>query len=350
MNLLRNLDPDELQFDFLTFYGEGESGDFDAEIIDLGGSIINIPKPAPLMFNRNVGAVKAVLKKKRYDAVHVHIGPNGAYAMIAAKQMGVPIRIAHAHNTKSTVSSFARNCYYWMLRKIINSSLTKCCACSNEAGRYEFSAKNFKSVYSFFPNAIDFSPYFLTAPCDASLRSELGLKKDDHIVIQVGNFKAQKNQAFMIEVAKRILAEDTSYYFVFAGAQSEYGEQVHQLAVEYGIESHVFFLGVRKDIPELLHDSNVYVMPSKWEGLGIALLEAQAVGIPCVVSEVIQPEAVLSRELVTKCELDDMDQWMDAIIKCAIRDHLPANKCKEMINNSPFTIENALKCLDELYS
>ena len=345
MNVYRNIDRTKVQFDFLTFYEKGESGYFDEEIKSLGGKIINIKPPKPFDFFGSVKAVRQVLSAKKYDAIHTHIGNNAAFALIAAKQAGVPIRVAHSHNVNRRTGLMRY--YDTLLKRALNANLTKCAACSREAAEYRFSKKHLENDYLYVPNAVDFSAY-LQAYDIGKLRESISIASEQKMLLQVGNFKWQKNQDFAVELLKKFEEEKT--VLVFAGrAEGDYAETVKQKIKDYGLESRIRLLGQREDIPALMNSAEALLMPSIQEGLGIVLVEAQAAGLPSVVSACIQPEADMDVGLVERCALEDFAAWQSAVTAALKKEHPPLETRKVYLQNSDFNLNKTVACFEQLY-
>lgn len=346
MNVYRNIDKTKVQFDFLTFYKEGEQGFFDDEIRELGGNIINIDKPG-LNILKNIKDVELVLKKQRYDVIHTHIGNNAAYALFAAKRCSVPIRIAHSHNATNISIGYLQKKYNALLNIIVNRSLTGCVACSSAAAEYRFTKKNINDRYMYVPNSIDFTQY-LKEYDNSIIRESLGLADNETMLLQVGNLKVQKNQLFSVELMN--LLKNTNCKLYFAGrAENEYGKRVKELVNKYNLESKVIFLGQRSDIPELTSAADIMLMPSNCEGLGIVLLEAQASGLHCIVSQAIQKEADLGVGLVTVCALDDKKSWIDAINECKTNNKYTIEERRKYLAESDFNLDKTISCFEKLY-
>ena len=345
MNVYRNIDRTKVQFDFLTFYAQGESGYFDEEIKELGGGLINISPPKPFNYFENVKAVKDVLQKKHYDVIHTHIGNNAAFALIAAKQAGVPVRIAHSHNVNRR--SGAAKYYDAFLKRLLNKNITACAACSKEAATYRFSKAHMEHDYTYVPNAVDFSAY-LQAYDTEKVRENIGIASEQKMLLQVGNFKWQKNQEFAVELLKKL--EDKKIVLVFAGrAEGDYATKVKQKIKGYGIEPRVILLGQREDIPALMNSADVLLMPSIQEGLGIVLIEAQAAGLPAVVSDSIQPEADLDVGLVEHCALEDVAAWESAVKSALQKEHPTLETRKAYLQSSDFNLNKTVACFEQLY-
>lgn len=349
MNVYRNIDRTKLQFDFLTFYENGEKGFFDDEIKSLGGRIINIPKPNKLKFISNVENVINVLKSDKYDAIHTHIGTNCSYALVAAKKCGVPIRIAHSHNTPNPKRNIATKFLDPFLKCISNSNLTYCCACSEEAAKFRFTKRNRINNYTYMPNAVDFDAYLKIYDA-VNIRKELGIPEFTKVILQVGNFKQQKNQLFSMDIAKGLKEKGIDFIMLFAGKDEfEYGANVKKKAEEYDLNDVVRFLGSRTDIPELMSAADIMIMPSIYEGLGIVLLEAQASGLTCIVSEAIQPEADMNMGIFKTCSLNDKKSWINTIVASFNEKKPEIESRKAAIENSAFRLENTVKEFKKLY-
>ncbi len=348
MNVYRNIDRSKVQFDFLTFYDEGEQGFFDQEIVNLGGRIINVCKPSGLMLWRHTKDVTNILSQEKYDAIHTHIGVNCVYALLAAKKFGIPIRIVHSHNTIQNHNSILLIIYEKLVKFVSNIYLTKCCACSENAGKCRFNKKNMETRYSYVPNAVDFSEYLKNHDRN-QIRNKEGIGTDELMVLQVGNFNQQKNQKFSVDVLKMMVDANIKCKFVFAGRNSKYGEKVKKIIRHCRLEDKVKILGQRTDIPELMAAADVLIMPSIYEGLGIVLLEAQASALPCVVSEAIQPEANMNGGLLSVCPLSDVALWKNCILNVSKKTRLSQQERINLVNESPFKLEHTIECFMRLY-
>ena len=224
--------------------------------------------------------------------------------MLAAKLAGVKIRISHAHTNLELGASRIKKIYFYIMRKLIKYFSTDFLACSNSAGKYLFgdSIVNNKK-YKVLPNYVDYKKII---KCNdvTSIRLELGFNEDDIIVGHIGRFVDAKNHKFLIEVLNKIIKQDNHFKAVLVGdgpLKSNIQKQIDDL----GISNNVKLLGLRKDIDVILNNCNLFIFPSIHEGLGLVLLEAQAAGLPCLVSEAIQPEANLGIGLLNQLDLDE---------------------------------------------
>lgn len=347
MNLYRNIDRSKVQFDFLTFYNSGEKGFYDDEITSLGGEIVNVHSPSIFKYNKSIKEVRDILQTKSYAVIHSHIGQNAFFALKAAKQAGVPIRVIHSHSTMPRDPSIWKRFYYRILYWLGNYYSTDFCACSQKAAEYRFSKRVLLKHCIFIPNSIDFKP-ILSAKKDDGFKNEFQIPKDGFVILQVGNLSRAKNQNFTIKLLEKLYQFNKKYFLLFVGRIEEYGKQLQKSIKGSEFEKNIRFLGQRGDVPRLLANSDVFVLPSLWEGLGIALLEAQATGIPCLTSDNIQPEVDLGMGNLVKRQLC-IDDWIKVIWhaeKYRISDH---TKIITKINQSPYTIPNLIQTINKIY-
>jgi glycosyltransferase involved in cell wall biosynthesis len=161
---------------------------------------------------------------------------------------------------------------------------------------------------------IDPTP-FEPLPKDRNLlRDRVGLPRDCLLIGHVGRFDVQKNHRFLVEIFGSLAARLPTARLVLVG-DGPLRPQIEQLVRAKGLENHVFFLGVRSDVPEIMGCLDVFLFPSQYEGLGIVLIEAQMAGVPCVVSNVIPDEADLELGLFDRVNLESLlELWVESIM------------------------------------
>jgi len=354
MNIYRNIDREKLQFDFLTYGRIGEKDYYEDEIISLGGRVHKLPSISEMGYGGIVKNLRKVLKKAKYDAVHAHTMYNSGFAMIAAKKENVPIRITHSHTTKKDLSASLKNkIYNKLMRSVINRKMTMCCACSKAAAEVMFTPEAIEKKYKFMGNSVDFTKYFAVTDEEiANVRKEFGIPEDAKVLGHVGRFGKSKNHSFAVDVFKEYTEKyDNDSYMIFVGdGDKKVRAAVEEKVKEYELSDKVIFTGVRGDVPVIMGAMDVFVFPSVYEGLGIVLLEAQAAGLNCVVSENIQPEADLGIDMVHWINLSDgAEAWADEV-------HLQINSkvtdreyIKESIENSSFKLEKVVNDFYKIY-
>ncbi|MEH7380040.1 glycosyltransferase family 1 protein [Bacillus sp. JJ1533] len=311
MNIYRNINHEKVQFDFISY--SHIDAHYDNEIKSLGGRVIKLSN------TQSIKELVSVIKKYGpYEAVHSHTLFHCGVANLAAKLAGIKIRVAHAHTTLYKSDSVLRKIYINGMRNIILSTSTHLLACSNEAGKYLFGKNAIKkSKYNFFPNIIDYS-IFLKVDNDQINRFKNEAFLEDGIVIgHIGRFIESKNHKFILEILKSLLNRDPNITLLLVG-DGDLRKEIEERAKNENIYNNLRFVGNRNDISTMLHCMDVFVFPSIYEGLGLVLLEAQASGLHCIVSEAIQQEADLDVGLFTRLKLNDgAEVWANKIIELA---------------------------------
>ncbi|UPM54166.1 glycosyltransferase family 1 protein [Gottfriedia acidiceleris] len=343
MNIYRNIDRNKIQFDFIS-YSQKEAH-YDQEIERLGGRIIRLAK------TYSVKEIYAAIKKYGpYDVVHAHTLFNCGIANLAARLAGIKIRISHAHTTLDTNQSLIRTIYKRIMRKLINITSTKLLACSNGAGRYLFGEKELGKIrYSYYPNVIDYTK-FLEPPLKEVKKFKEEADLENRFVIgHIGRFMDAKNHLFLIEIMKNILKKQKNITLLLVG-DGELRASIEEEVKKFGIEENIKFVGVREDIPTLLHSMDLFVFPSLYEGLGLVLLEAQASGISCIVSEAIQPEADLNISLVKQLLLcEGPETWANTILMNSWNKEGNINRIINGFETEGYSVSNGISNLLAIY-
>jgi glycosyltransferase involved in cell wall biosynthesis len=235
--------------------------------------------------------------------------------LAVAAATGVPVRIAHIHNDRGgEPASAVRRGYRRLMRASILRFATHGFAPSAGAARFLFGARwRADRRWRVQPYGLDLAP-FRRAPERARLRAELGIPADALVVGHVGRFDPQKNHALLLRILGRWLALDARGFALLVG-DGPLRAKIMATAGQDGIARRVAFAGMRADVPDLmLAAMDAFVFPSRYEGLGLALIEAQAAGLPCVVSNAVPPEAAVLPDRVWRVALDaPLCEWVAAI-------------------------------------
>ena len=281
MNFYRHMDRSKVQFDFLTH--RDFRADYDDEIELLGGKIYRLPRLVPWSHSY-LRALDAFFEEHpEYKIVHVHQDCLSSVILKSAEKHRVPVRIGHSHN-----SNQGKNLKYLIklfYKRQIPTYATQLFACGKEAGDWMFNGASYRVLN----NAIDSNQFTFNAESRAQMRSELGVGDDAFVVGHVGRFHLQKNHAFLLDVFAEVkrMKENTVLLLVGDGnLRAEMKQKVESL----GISDSVIFTGVRSDVPDLMQAMDCFVFPSIYEGLPVTLIEAQASGLPCLVSEGVPVE------------------------------------------------------------
>ena len=309
MHLLRRCGKDRFQIDFTTTMSEPHYG---REILALGGKLHRIPRTCDGL-PRYCRALYRVMVEGNYDIVHSHELFHSGIVLLLAKLAGIPHRFVHAHNWDDGDGtgrrrSAIRSCYNAVMRFSINRFSTCPIACSTLAGKFLYGKKDFHLLF----NSVD-TGKFLDHYDDRETGEFCG--EDFQNVLHVGRVTAVKNQLFLVDVADELRRRGRKIRILCAGSGDEdYRARVEKAIREKGLEQHIQLLGVRRDIDVLMRKSAAFVLPSKYEGMPLVLIEAQASGLPCVSADTFSHEVDFGIGTITWLPPEaDAARWADAI-------------------------------------
>lgn len=270
-----------------------------------GNSIIRRKVDYYIRYNRIRKYVENIIRENgAYDVLHTNAFFESAPCLEAAYRMGVPVRIAHSHNTgvQDTRSFLIRKInqvYKKVYRERINRFATDCVGCSDAAREYLFGKNSGYVIY----NCIEDDKF---AVCTERPWKNLRL-------LNVGNFVDQKNQVFLIEIFKEIIHLIPDCHLTLIGRITPYFDQVKAKIVQWNLQDSVSILPYDTDIATAMKQSDYFLLPSKFEGLPLVLLEAQKSGMHCFASTSVTEESNCG--LVTYIALGNAKEWADTISK-----------------------------------
>ncbi|MDR0519074.1 MAG: glycosyltransferase [Clostridiales Family XIII bacterium] len=309
MNLFRSMDRNKITFDFITSY----EGAYDDEIRSLGGRVYRIPyytQVGPLKYGKLLRDFFA--SHPEYKIVHSHMDMMSGMVLSQAKKAGVAVRIAHSHSIANSGGLFKRIIKEHYGKKL-QAAPTMKFACSNSAAEWLF-PKNLSCV-RIVRNGIRTSDFRFSEAKRLMKRKELGVQEGaEKLLIHVGRFDKPKNQSFLLEILENMLQSGNEYLLLLAG-DGPTRMDIERLAEKSGISSHVRFLGVRSDISELMAAADIFLMPSLYEGFGVVLVEAQASGLRCIVSDQVPNEVAIMDDMVKFLPLGDASVWAKEVSK-----------------------------------
>lgn len=311
MNYYRHMDRHKVQFDFLVH--QEKRGIYEDEIERLGGKIYRAFPIRPWNYSKYRKWLDAFFKEHReFKAVHAHILENCGFVLQAADNAGIPIRVAHSHLAKPTLDYkyLFRQYGKYILRK---ANATKYFGCGKDAGNYLFDGKPFEVL----PNAIDTSQFSYDPKIRGIMRQQLGVS-EKLVLGNVARFHPVKNQSYLIDIFAQVREKQLESVLLLVGIGEEQ-ETVKNKVTDLGLESSVYFLNVRTDVNQLLQAMDVFVFPSKLEGLPLSLIEAQAAALPCILSDRVARETAIT-DLVEFVSLDKgPEYWAERVIEAANR-------------------------------
>ncbi len=346
LNVLRNIDRDRFQFDFCTF--GPQTGLHADEAERLGSKILRCPKVSnPWEFG---GRFRRILREGGYDVVHSHVHFFSGAILRWANAEGVPVRIAHSHTSQDDKpNTLARRYYRRVMRSWIYRYATHGLAASRVAAMELFGDdwsrnKHFQVVHC----GIDLRP-FEEPVAGVEVREEFGIPADATVVGHVGRFVPAKNHGFFLDIAREIVKLRPDVHYLLVG-DGPLRSEIEERAREMGFNGNMHFAGNRSDVPRLMGAMNVFVFPSLWEGLPITLIEAQAAGLPCVLSERITDEATVLSGQSTRLPLSARSaDWAAGALGALGRVRTKKDCAARMIARTDFSVERSASFLSDLY-
>lgn len=304
-NYYQCFDREQFRFDFVV-HGS-EKGALEDFFVGFGSKIYHVT-PRRVSFFRNHTEIKEIIKNGNYDIVHNHQDYHGAYSLRIAKTYRIKGRICHTH-----ITQLPKKPVYKIIKKFSVKSLLKNAThffgCSEAAVNCFFGSYGNKIHYDIIKNAIDISRYRYSAEIRSNMRKSLGID-DEYVIGHVGRFEYVKNHDFIIDMFAEFKKRMPCTKLLLVGDGSLL-DTIKLKAENLGLSDDVIFTGVRIDVPELLNAIDVMILPSFTEGLGMAVIEAQAVGLPCVCSKGVPSSTNLSGKV--KYLPYDADKWCEAL-------------------------------------
>jgi len=257
-----------------------------------------------------------------------------------AKRAGIPVRIIHSH---STDTQFKKRWFHYLTekynRKNIEKIATNLLACSEEAGKWMFD----KSKFTVIKNGINLQTYEFNEQFREECRKSIGIK-DEYLIGCVGRLVLPKNPEMSVEIMKEISKLNATAKFVFVG-DGELRPQVEQKIKEYNLEDRIVLLGPRDDANKWYSALDCLVMPSLFEGLPFTLVEAQAAGLSCVVSNAVSSDANITG-LIEYVDLNQSTKvWAEHILKTCEKERLDT---KEQLKKAGYSIQDTAEQVDKI--
>jgi glycosyltransferase involved in cell wall biosynthesis len=316
VQVLRHIDRKQFHMDFLVHTNDG--GAYDEEVRALGAKIW--PCVSPSMPVQYAQRFRETLRRNGpYDAIHTHVHHFSGYPLMLAALSGVPRRIAHSHiDTRSVErqSGAARKTYVILMRLLTRQFATHGLAVSVEAGDDLF-PNNWKMSHRWKLHhlGIDLTRFDIDADTK-SVRQGLGIPEGAFVVGHSGRFMEQKNHSFFVDIARALVRRDPRFVFLLIG-DGPLRAGIQTKVREHSLGKHFIFTGVRADVPRLMKGAmDLFLFPSLYEGLPLTLLEAQAAGLTCVISDSISPESDVIASLIVRESLTkSADEWAQRLIE-----------------------------------
>lgn len=347
IHVLRELDPKRIKADFLVH--SKEKCFYDDEVEEGGSALIHICPPSNII-NYCVQLYLLLRAHSKYDIIHCHLHYFSGLVMCVGWFAGVPIRISHSHldtREKEAKQSVLRKCYVHLMRFLIRKFTTTGLACSVPAARDLFGNhwKMDNRIHVCFCalNTDRFRTLYDRPEKIIELKKALLIPENSFVVGHIGRFTEQKNHHLLIQIFKNLLLSRTDSHLVLLG-EGDLQNEIKNIVERSGITNKVHFCGNQNSVEKYLALMDVFIFPSKWEGLGLVVVEAQAACIPTIVSTAVPPDAIVCKELVERLPLSTKpEEWSKKIL--AKRKRGDREKAFEQVSKSKFSITNNIEDL-----
>ena len=341
MNYYRHVDRSRVQFDF--YFAADSAFPQKEELERLGARVYLVPAYSrPFAYHK---ALYEAFKKRKYRVVHAHLSTMSVFALFAAWHARVPVRICHNHTTahwgegKKTLLKYA-------LRPFNKWFATTYFACSRFAGEWMFGKRAMqKGKVVVMPNAIDLARFAFDQDARQAIRDELAIPRDALVVGHVGRFMYQKNHAFTVQIFEALRKEDPRARLLLVG-EGELESAIREQVKRSGLEKAVCFAGVRDDVARVYSAMDVFLLPSFYEGFGVAALEAQANGMACVLSDQVPTEVDVTGKDRFLPLSRPAGEWAKAVLAAADQRDTSGSCIQGM---TQFSIDEKAKELTDFY-
>ena len=338
-NYYRAIDHNKFQFDF--YYDADSTVDPPQDIIDMGARFIKLPPYQQLPIY--IKTLRRYLRNGNYTIVHSHLNTLSVFPLYAAWREHVPVRIAHNHSVPGGNES-KRNALKNILKHFSRLFANEYCACSEKAGRWLFGDELYDDGrITVLKNAIDFTKFKIDNETVCKKRNELKLSKDMFVLAHVGRFTAAKNHEKVISIFRAVKKIKPNAVLVLVGDGEEH-EKIDRWIDQYGIRDSVIMTGKVSDPQNYYPLFDVFILPSVFEGVPVTVVEAQISGVPCVISDVVNPDVIISNT----CHYLNINEVDEVWAKEVLAVSEERTELNENANN--YNIEYAVGMLESKYS
>ena len=337
MNYWRAMDKTGLSFDFASTNTIEDT--LNDEIIESGCRYYKLPPRKDILVYYNALRKLCI----GYDVIHVHANSaTSVLELMAAKRAGVPRRIHHNHTSK-TLHPFLNKILHPLFVRLYTDAI----ACSEAAGEWLFGKGNFIVM----PNAIDIDKFKYKEQTRKLMRDEFGFKENEIVVGHIGKFMDAKNHEFLIKFFARYHSNHHQSKLMLVG-DGAWRPRIEKWVADSGCAEAIILAGLRSDISAIIQAFDVFVFPSIYEGLPLTVLEAQASGLPCIISSNVTKAVDIGRDVFVKDLADGVDCWADFIdhFDYTVSREERCNQNYKRLTDARFNIHNVANELFDLYN
>ena len=344
-NLLDSMDPDGLTVDWLTPY-RCNNRQYAQILEEKGGKVYELGlsyTPGKSRWHV-IAPLDRFFREHAYDAVHIHSGSTSILAIVSwlAHGYGIKRIIVHSHTAGN--HGFKSKLIKIAFSPVLKSCPTDYLACSMDAAVTKYPAAAVKNHLTVINNGINLDKYRADTETRQRIRQEMNIPSDARVIGHVGRFSREKNHAFLLDVFARLLKKRGDCFLLLVG-DGELMQAVREKAESLGIAERVRFAGFVNNVADYYQAMDLFALSSLYEGFPIALVEAQAAGLPCVYADQVTADASIGQN-VCRLPLNDTDAWVSAI-----EDHLADGRSdnRQKLLEKGFDIRDTARRLKALY-
>ncbi|MCM1569673.1 MAG: glycosyltransferase, partial [Roseburia sp.] len=338
MNISNEMDTNAIQFEYL-MRGTNEQ---------IVGSVKGVVHRVPDNRIKYIFFIIAFLKNNKFDIIHLH--KNSAADMLLPILIRVFSRgsyvIVHSHNSQPSASSGILKILHRLNRGMLCSMADASLACSDVAAKWMFGKKGCANRVKYIKNGIQIEKYVFNREIRKRIRAQYKICDVAFLIGNVGRLSKQKNQIFLIPILAEVIKRGYSVKLIICG-EGEEKQAIMEEAERLQVLDDVILPGACSNIHEMLQAMDVFVMPSLYEGLTIAAIEAQCAGLPCVFSDTMSGETILSHHCHVLSLRDGAEKWSDAI--CNSFDVVRADMT-DVIRSSGYDNKETAQTLTNFYN
>lgn len=332
---------EEYEFHYVIF-GE-EVGAYERQLLEKGCKVFHLEEPS-VSYLRFISELLSLMKQNRYHAIHAHNMFNCGFSMLAAALMGVPVRIAHSHSALIDGNSFVKKVYEKMMRALILTCATDLVGCGIKAGQRLFGEKAWAKQGNLILNGIDIAGFTYDTIKRDAIRVHLGLG-NRFVIGHVGHLAEVKNQKFLLELMPEILMHRPDAMLLLLGEGGDRPMLEQKIRV-MGLQDHVIMTGNVSNVADYLSAMDVFVFPSLFEGTPLSILEVQANGLPCVISDSV-PHDVFLTDLIHPLSLQDSKEtWVEMILN---QRRTTTEYYNQLLRGSDYAVETSMEKIYKIY-
>lgn len=306
MNIYGQIDRSKVQFDIILHVRMEE--DYVEQIAEMGGTVHLLPRLTRRPFS-NLRQLYRIVKDNQYKIVIRHTANALVTPQLLAARLAGAYTICHSHNETDPQKLLHR-----IGRLLMGIAAKERFACSPKAGIWMFGRKKYTVIH----NAINIAKFQYSSKAEQKIREEFGLK-NQHVYGYIANFKESKNHVYLLSIFQELLKLDAEAR-LFCVGDGELREEIETQIKRLGLEERVVLTGMRQDAEDFMSCFDMMIFPSKFEGLPLTMIEAQAAGLPCLMSDAVTPDVIVTQGLVETESLQNGPQiWAKRAFEMAGR-------------------------------